>query len=705
MKIVGYLDPLSAAPGDELQVMVSTREESFEASMVRLAGAGDQVSTGAFPPGPHPGHEQELPLGSYVKVDPAPMLDPGTSFTIEAWIWPSNPTVIGRPQAIAGCFDGRRGFAAGIDERGAGALWLGDGQTVAVVSTRVPLQPRAWFRISASYDAVNRLARIAQEPAAKWPTAAETAEVTAIAQPWEPAEAPFLLAAWGDPVTAHFNGKLEAPRVLDDTRTVLAAWNFGGQHESELVQDTSKHGRHGHCVNSPMRAVTGRTWRGATTDPARAPSEYAAIWFHDDDLDDARWKPAFTVRLPDDLSSGVYAIRVTAGQSADELPFFVRPSQKNQPETVTVLMPTLSYIAYGNEHNSWARPIPSTPGLDQILDAVRDRDRYAAERGLKSIYELHSDGSGVAYASRRRPIVNMRSDYGMPLLRGGPHQFSADAQLLQWLDRQGITYDVVTDEHLHHEGAGLLAGRRVLLTGSHPEYWTERMLDGLQTWLEAGGRLMYLGGNGFYWVTSLFEDRPHLIEVRRGHAGTGVWRSEPGDVHHASTGEPGGLWRFRGRSPQHISGIGFTAQGFDAARPYRRTPDAFNQRAAWIFDGVQSDEFGSYGVVLNGAAGFEIDRADPTLGTPPHALTIATADGYSDVYQAASEDILTADSRQGGTVSPLVRADMVFYEGPHEGAVFSVGSIAWCGALLDNHGDNDVSRITENVLRRFMSTS
>ena len=228
------------------------------------------------------------------------------------------------------------------------------------------------------------------------------------------------------------------------------------------------------------------------------------------------------------------------------------------------------------------------------------------------------------------------------------------------------------------------------------------MLDGLTEWLADGGRLMYLGGNGFYWVTSIFEARPHVLEVRRGHAGTGVWRSEPGEEHHASTGELGGLWRYRGRAPQRLAGVGFTAQGFDESRPYTRQRGADDLRASWIFDGVNALEFGGYGSVLHGAAGFEIDRADLAAGTPPHALVLATARGFSDAYQGASEDILTSDSQQGGSVSPLVRADVVFFEGPNDGAVFSTGSIAWCGALLENRCDNDVSRITANVLHRFL---
>jgi N,N-dimethylformamidase len=54
-----------------------------------------------------------------------------------------------------------------------------------------------------------------------------------------------------------------------------------------------------------------------------------------------------------------------------------------------------------------------------------------------------------------------------------------------------------------------------------------------------------------------------------------------------------------------------------------------------------------------------------------------------------------------GSQSDLVRADLVFFEMPAGGAVFSTGSIAWIGSLSHNGHDNNVSRITENVLRRF----
>ena len=47
------------------------------------------------------------------------------------------------------------------------------------------------------------------------------------------------------------------------------------------------------------------------------------------------------------------------------------------------------------------------------------------------------------------------------------------------------------------------------------------------------------------------------------------------------------------------------------------------------------------------------------------------------------------------------RADMTYIEKPMGGAVFSTGSITYCGALPANKFDNDVSRLTFNVINRF----
>jgi N,N-dimethylformamidase len=229
------------------------------------------------------------------------------------------------------------------------------------------------------------------------------------------------------------------------------------------------------------------------------------------------------------------------------------------------------------------------------------------------------------------------------------------------------------------------------------------MLDALEAYLGGGGRLMYLGGNGFYWVTAIDPARPHLIEVRRGINGTRTWTSHPGEIFLSLTGEPGGLWRYRGRTPNALSGVGFAAEGWGGAAGYRRLPDGHDPRAAFVFAGIGDDEvIGDFGYVMNGASGDEIDRWDPDFGTPPETLRLATSEGrHTDYYQLVIEDSRMTFPGRGGTEDPRVRADLTLTESPAGGAVFSVGSINWIGSLMTNAADNNVSRVTENVLRRF----
>ena len=111
------------------------------------------------------------------------------------------------------------------------------------------------------------------------------------------------------------------------------------------------------------------------------------------------------------------------------------------------------------------------------------------------MYDTHSDGSGVRYASWKRPLVNIRPD-AIFRIYAGTERLSADLYLTHWLEQKKIPYDTIADENLHEEGEALLTKYRVIVTGTHPEYWTKRMLDALDRYLDAGGRVMYLGGNG-----------------------------------------------------------------------------------------------------------------------------------------------------------------------------------------------------------------
>ncbi len=58
----------------------------------------------------------------------------------------------------------------------------------------------------------------------------------------------------------------------------------------------------------------------------------------------------------------------------------------------------------------------------------------------------------------------------------------------------------------------------------------------------------------------------------------------------------------------------------------------------------------------------------------------------------------------GGDENPMVRADMIYYKTPNDGAVFAPGSLAWCGSLSHNNYKNNVSKLMENVIKGFLKS-
>lgn len=409
--------------------------------------------------------------------------------------------------------------------------------------------------------------------------------------------------------------------------------------------------------------------------------------------------------IPASLKSGLYAAHLRAGEEEEYIPFAVKP-QRGKEKKIAFLLPTASYMAYANEHmGTNAGLIELLSGRLPTLDAnslfLAEHREYGA-----SCYDSHSDGSGVCYSSRLRPILNMRPKHISALGGYGSSlwQFNADTHITDWLEAMQYDFDVITDEDLHYEGFELLKPYAVILSSTHPEYHSLPMWDAMKAYQNNGGRLMYMGANGWYWRIAFHPESPGVIEVRRAEGGIRTWAAEPGEYYCSFTGEYGGLWRRQGRPPQMIVGTGFTAQGFDISAPYHRQPGSFDPRAAFIFDGIASDEvIGDFGLIGGGAAGLEIDRADRLLGTPPHALVLATSrGGHTDVYLVVCEELLATVPGLGGTENELVRADMVFYETPNGGALWASSSIAWAGSLSHNRYKNNVSRITKNVLDRFL---
>ena len=733
--LTAYADRISARPGESVRFMVSAAGGAdYEAEIVRLIcgdlnpeGPGykeEAVETEVS--GRHRGREQVIHAGSCVLVPDAPPLLGLGSLSVLAMLWPTTP---GKREAslIAKWSDAERcGFALMLDQDGAVALRVGDGKAVETISTGVALRPREWVCAGASFDADSGRAMVFQEPVRKIPVAStEGAAEREMGVRVGQAAVPLVIAAHATggesgAVTAnHFNGKIDRPRLaatalpraalkaLRDEPTaepsLVAAWDFARETPTTRVVDIGPNQLHGRTVNLPARAMKGWNWSSREMCWRHAPEEYGAVHFHDDDFHDAGWSADFELTVPD-LRSGLYAARLRSGEAEEYVPFYVRPPRGKPAAKILFLAPTASYMAYGNFLSPFHNP--ENESILGRLNVARPQDVFLMQRPEygRSLYDRHSDDSGVFHFSRLQPNLTMRPKSMRNDGGGGSslRQFNADTHLIDWLSARGHEYDVATDEDLHAEGLDCLSPYRVVVTGSHPEYHSTRMWESIKAYTETGGRLMYLGGNGFYWHIAWHDELPGVIEVRKAD-GTRDWEVEPGELHHAFSGEVSGLLRTGGRPLQSLAGVGMAAFGFGPGAPYRRTAASHDPRAAFIFEGVGDDEtIGDFGLICEAAAGIEIDRAEPALGTPPHALVVATSQGlHSDMFRVAIEELMANGFETSGTMHDWVRADMVYFETPGDGAVFSTGSITWCGALPHNGHDNNVSRITDNVLRRF----
>lgn len=712
-RVIGYADPLSVAPGEPIRFMVGTLDgpRRYRAEVVRLVcgdtgPGGPGLKTVRLPTsieGEHDGTPQLIDAGSYAIVEHPEAFGALGRFTLQAFIQPTLVPVRPAPrrQVVMGTWaeDRGSGFALMLDETGALAFLIG----AAPVSTGTPLTARRWYHVAASVDLAAGTVTLRQTPLADHAPSLEqpVAITTAIRAAPGPA-GDFFIGAARKAVedgrlrtTWHFNGKIDRPSLLAGEHPI-GLWDFAADVATDRVTDRSPNHLHGRTVNAPKRAVTGHNWDGSEMDWRRAPHQYGAIHFHDDDLYDAGWRPTLTMTVPTDARSGVYALRLEAdGGPEFWVVFYVRPPRGGPRARAAFLASTATYLCYSN-YRMRMRPGPAELfiGALPIVDTTDLLLMHHPELGA-STYDTHSDGSGVCHVSRLRPIVNVRPT-------GRLWNLFLDLCLLDWLEAHEQRYDVITDDDLHTEGLPLLDGYSVVLTGCHPEYVSREMMEALAAYLGRGGRLMYMGGNGFYWRVSYPRAHPGMIEMRRAEDGTRAWVESVGEYYHSSTGEYGGLWRRQGRAPNTLVGVGFVAQGFDRSSYYRRTAASRDPRARFIFDGVQDEVLGDFGVAWGGAAGLELDAFNPALGSPPWALVVASSEDHSNAFQLVNEEINVSFAGADGRFSPAVRADMVFYEHPGGGAVFSTGSIAYVGSLAHKGYDNNISRLTLNVLRRFL---
>jgi N,N-dimethylformamidase len=726
--LIGYTDCLSVRPGESIEFKLSYQdsissvdEQKRPESAVNKENYVDSWLSQSICADPNPKGpgiqerpaddwykrtkvaviQQEIRIGSHGITEPTNALCNASQVIIAARIFPTLKSESIQSVISYGA------LSLCIDSEGALACHIGARR----VQCKQPLRLRQWVSVSLNLKRVGSDITVdvnwqeIQSGSGTSLAGQQNAHIAALEiDPILAELQPIIIAGTQkDAAVTHcFNGKIEAPSVtiseVDSSSNRTLEWDFSVNMSSRNVPDM-----HGELlplklVNYPTRAVTNSAWKGQEMCWRHAPELYSAIHFHEDDVVDFEWDTTFAWSVPENMPSGVYVMRISDGVHQDAMPFYVCAPKHKPAHKLCVLIPTFTYAIYGNH----ARPDWEPAWQERGSDYGAYPYNPAEYPGYgQSTYNYHSDGSGICHASHRRPLLNLRPGYitfGNADCSGLRH-FQADSHLLAWLDAKNIGFDVITDRELHEEGLDALSGYEHVMTTSHPEYHTAETLDALTQYRDTGGHLSYLGGNGFYWRIALHPEQTDTLEIRRAEDGIRAWAAEPGEYYQAFDGQYGGLWRRNGRPPQALCGLGFSAQGQFNGSYYRKKP--VGKELQWIFDGIDDDIIGNFGLSGGGAAGFELDRADVLLGTPENATVLATSENHGQDFILVPEEMLTHLTTLPGVASKeLLRADIIWFDVAGGGSVFSVGSITFCGSLPHNGFDNSISTLLQNVVQQ-----
>lgn len=734
----GYTDRKNVRAGDTVRFHISSTVPT-RLSVCRLgpsvsSSAGDVVLH-SFPP--DAARPQPIHPGSYVLVpNGLPAGQELASLTLECWV---SPWRLDGRQALISQYDapGSCGLALSLTGSGALEVYLGDGGAPDHGERYAggQLALKTWQHVAATFDGAKVTLFVGGQAVGEWARHA----------PVRPGTAPLRLGAAGAggvpselldadiSIPVIYSRALSRPEVAARAagraliapagREVLACWPLR-EERGDTVADISGHSRTGTIVNHGTWMIAGPGFDAGRVplyapegyDPLSDPERGHGLRLATDDLVDCRWEATHEFTLPADARSGIYVGRVTyeaGGVPCDyDITFVVAPARGSAKAPILVLCATNTWLCYAT--TPFARNTAGPATWPRRAEGLENSHPDAPAYGS---YVFHRNGQPSYYTGLRLPWPNA-SPYALydPAGTGFAQWVRLERELHVWLDRNGYSFDVVSDFDLHAE-PDLLDGYRTVMIPGHNEYASIPAWDGLDRFLRAGGTAIVLSGNTMHSRVS-FDPGMTVMEQRKtAEPGTDIRVGPPSGVHgeqfHSQDWARGGLLKFTGRSAPALIGL---------------------ETAGWAF--ADGEDFGHYEVVepdhplflepqpvglghggrFGQAPGGGLPRAighewDLTLATmrrmtrsvPPGASFPPDQEGIVVIAHGMRPKAGRMDAYLdwfGNTTASLdgLSAEMIYWERPEGGRVFNAGAV---GAAWVLPVDECFGRLLRNVLHRF----
>jgi len=254
--------------------------------------------------------------------------------------------------------------------------------------------------------------------------------------------------------------------------------------------------------------------------------------------------------------------------------------------------------------------------------------------------------------------------------------------LARWLEqlaaRENFVVDYAANFDVHAEPA-LLPEYRLVICGSHDEYWSREEFDAFENRIfRQRGNTIFFGGNTAYWQVRYADiDRPPGA-ADRGRQMVCYKSMRDPIARRAGTVDPALLvtaqFREDGRRPESmLMGVAYQSWFSPTSNPPQRAPYTVASTDAPFFAGTGYKP----GDFAADVVGYEWDNRDPygngaRRWDPTHShIAELPADRIKVLFRGTPVDIWSRRSL----------AEAVYFQSPTGAKVFSAGSIRWAWGL------------------------
>src|SRR5213594_1942531 len=362
------------------------------------------------------------------------------------------------------------------------------------------------------------------------------------------------------------------------------------------------------------------------------------------------WAPSYTLTVPGDWTSGIYAALLTNAQGYQNYVMFVVRDGRPAPFLYQ------QSIATGQAYNNY--PNDGRTG--------------------KSLYYFNSYGANTVSGNTSAVKVSFDRPYADS---GSADFFNWEINFVRWLERSGYDVTYSTDIDTHANG-GELQNHKAFFSVGHDEYWSKEMFDAAEAARGTGVNLAFFGGNAVY------------TQVRFEPSAAGVanrvmvcYRATPWNPIDPLYGGPTTTTEFRSppvnRPEQTLIGIMSAAQ-------LPNSDYVVINSSHWVYAGTGFQE----GDVVPGIVGYEADSYWPNFPPP----------------NSANQTLLSRSPFTYPSNGLTIHLNSSIYQAPSGAWVFAAGTMSWSWALDDVPGpfshfrvDSRIQRATANILNAFLT--